>query len=418
MSKLDELLQGVDVEWKALGQVCVFRNGFAFKSKLFKDSGLPIVRITNINEDRVDLTNVKFFDINDYKNTNLSNYIVESSDILIAMSGATTGKIGIYESQTISYLNQRVGKFKPNENVLLKKYLYYNLLFKSNFIYELAGGGAQPNLSSNLLMDKFLIPIPCPDHPEKSLEIQQEIVRVLDELTSLTNQLKTELETERQNRKKQFEFFREQLLSFEKGNVEWKELKDIFYLKNGYTPSKSKEEYWTDGTIPWFRMEDIRKNGRVLNKAIQNVNISAIKGGKLFPANSLIVATSATIGEHALVTVPYLSNQRFTNLSLKEDYTLKYNVEFLNYYCFILDEWCKNNTTIGNFAGVDMTKFRKFLFPIPPLEEQERIVKLLDQFDATHTAIEEEITKEIKLRTQQYEYYREKLLSFPSLRTT
>ena len=130
MSKLDELLQGVDVEWKALGQVCVFRNGFAFKSKLFKDSGLPIVRITNINEDRVDLTNVKFFDINDYKNTNLSNYIVESSDILIAMSGATTGKIGIYESQTISYLNQRVGKFKPNENVLLKKYLYYNLLFK------------------------------------------------------------------------------------------------------------------------------------------------------------------------------------------------------------------------------------------------------------------------------------------------
>lgn len=413
MSKLDELLQGVDVEWKALGQVCVFRNGFAFKSKLFKDSGLPIVRITNINEDRVDLTNVKFFDINDYKNTNLSNYIVESSDILIAMSGATTGKIGIYESQTISYLNQRVGKFKPNENVLLKKYLYYNLLFKSNFIYELAGGGAQPNLSSNLLMDKFLIPIPCPDNPEKSLEIQQEIVRVLDDLTSLTNQLTTELETERQNRKKQFEFFREQLLSFEKGNVEWKELKDIFNLKNGYTPSKSKEEYWTNGTIPWFRMEDIRKNGRVLNEAIQNVNISAIKGGKLFPANSLIVATSATIGEHTLVTVPYLSNQRFTNLSLKEEYTLKYKVEFLNYYCFILDEWCKNNTTIGNFAGVDMTKFKKFMFPIPPIEEQERIVKLLDQFDATHTAIEEEITKEIKLRTQQYEYYREKLLSFP-----
>ncbi len=65
-----------------------------------------------------------------------------------------------------------------------------------------------------------------------------------------------------------------------------------------------------------------------------------------------------------------------------------------------------------------MENIRKFMVPIPPLEEQERIVKLLDQFDATHTAIEEEITKEIKLRTQQYEYYREKLLSFPSLRTT
>ncbi|MDE3964307.1 restriction endonuclease subunit S, partial [Glaesserella parasuis] len=97
--------------------------------------------------------------------------------------------------------------------------------------------------------------------------------------------------------------------------VEWFALEDIFDLKNGYTPSKSNKDYWENGTIPWFRMEDIRENGQILSSALQKVSVHAIKGGKLFPANSIIIATSATIGEHALITVPYLANQRFTNIS-------------------------------------------------------------------------------------------------------
>lgn len=412
MSKLDELLQGVDVEWKALGQVCVFRNGFAFKSKLFKDSGLPIVRITNINEDRVDLTNVKFFDINDYKNTNLSNYIVESSDILIAMSGATTGKIGIYESQTISYLNQRVGKFKPNENVLLKKYLYYNLLFKSNFIYELAGGGAQPNLSSNLLMDKFLIPIPCPDNPEKSLEIQQEIVRVLDELTSLTNQLKTELETERQNRKKQFEFFREQLLSFEKGNVEWKTLGDIGNVKMCKRIFKNETKDF--GDIPFYKIGTF---GKTANAYISRELYEDYKEKYSYPnKGDILISAAGTIGRTVVFDgkPAYFQDSNIIWIENNQETIIN---EYLCHFYKVAKWYVSGGGTIDRLYNDNV---RKTKIPVPfpndkekSLAEQKRIVKLLDQFDATHTAIEEEITKEIKLRTQQYEYYREKLLSFP-----
>ena len=100
--------------------------------------------------------------------------------------------------------------------------------------------------------------------------------------------------------------------------VEYKKLKEIFNTKNGYTPSKSNESYWENGTIPWFRMEDIRENGHILSDSIQHVNLNAIKG-ELFPANSIIVATSATVGEHALITVPSLANQRFTYLMLKHE---------------------------------------------------------------------------------------------------
>ena len=189
--------------------------------------------------------------------------------------------------------------------------------------------------------------------------------------------------------------------------VEWKTLDEIFHLRNGYTPSKGVKEYWENGSIPWFRMEDIRENGRVLNTALQKVSESAVKGGKLFPANSIIIATSATIGEHALITIPFLANQRFTVLSLKPEYIDKFNIYFLYHYCFTLDDWCQKNTTMSSFASVDMNGFRKFLIPIPPLSVQTEIVKILDAV----TALTSELTSELILRQKQYEYYREKLLS-------
>ena len=189
--------------------------------------------------------------------------------------------------------------------------------------------------------------------------------------------------------------------------VEWKTLDEIFHLKNGYTPSKGVKEYWENGSIPWFRMEDIRENGRVLNTALQKVSESAVKGGKLFPANSIIIATSATIGEHALITIPFLANQRFTVLSLKPEYIDKFNIYFLYHYCFTLDDWCQKNTTMSSFASVDMNGFRKFLIPIPPLSVQTEIVKILDAL----TTLTSELTSELILRRKQYEYYREKLLS-------
>jgi type I restriction enzyme, S subunit len=190
--------------------------------------------------------------------------------------------------------------------------------------------------------------------------------------------------------------------------VEWKTIEDIFTLKNGYTPSKAKEEYWEDGNIPWFRMEDIRGNGRVLNDALQKINKVAVKGGKLFPENSIIISTSATIGEHALITVPYLSNQRFTNISLKEEYQDHFDIKFVFYYCFILCSWCKKNTTVSNFSSVDMNGFKKFKFPIPPLHVQTEIVRILDTF----TALTAELTAELTTRKKQYNYYRDNLLTF------
>lgn len=191
--------------------------------------------------------------------------------------------------------------------------------------------------------------------------------------------------------------------------VEYKTLSEVFDTRNGYTPSKKEKNFWENGTIPWFRMEDIRENGGILDKATQYVSQEAVKGSP-FPANSIIVATSATIGEHALITVPSIANQRFTYLMIKEQYKDDYDPKFLYYYCFKLDEYCKECLNQGNFASVDMKKFAKFQFPRLPIEIQREIVRILDNF----TNLTAELVKELTARKTQYGYYRNKFLDFES----
>ncbi|GAA9749259.1 restriction endonuclease subunit S [Helicobacter pylori] len=193
--------------------------------------------------------------------------------------------------------------------------------------------------------------------------------------------------------------------------VEFKTLGEVFEIKNGYTPSKNNPEFWEKGTIPWFRMEDIRKNGRILKDSIQHITPKALKGKKLFPKNSIIISTTATIGEHALLIVDSLANQRFTFLSKKANCNLALDMKFFFYQCFLLGEWCKNNTNVSGFASVDMTAFKKYKFPIPPLEIQQEIVKILDAFTELNT----ELNTELKARKKQYEYYQNMLLDFEGI---
>ena len=187
---------------------------------------------------------------------------------------------------------------------------------------------------------------------------------------------------------------------------------DLFDMRNGYTPSKTNVEYWENGTVPWFRMEDIRQNGRILSDSIQHITSSAVKGGRLFPANSFIIATTATIGEHALIIADSLANQRFTNLQVRKSLIDKVNIKFLYYYMYIVGAWCKNNTNVSGFASVDMKKFKKLLIPIPSISKQQRIVAILDKFEVLVNDLSQGLPAEVAAVQEQYEYYRNKLLSF------
>lgn len=293
-----------------------------------------------------------------------------------------------------------------DENAFNPKFLFYVLTSqwsKLVFNYTIK---AHPSVIRNTY-DIPMVPLP----------VQSEVVRILDAFT----ELEAELEAELAGRKEQYEYYLDRLLdeknleAMDGKPVETKKLDEVFNLKNGYTPSKNNAEYWKNGDVNWFRMDDIRTNGRILSDSIQKVSMDGIKGGKLFEADSLIVSTSATIGEHALITVPFMCNQRFACLTRKPDYKPLLDMKFMFYYASKLDKYCLKNINQGGFASVSMPAFKEFPIPLPSLATQERVVDILDRFDTLTTSLTDGIPAEIAMRREQYEYYRARLLDFPRL---
>ena len=168
---------------------------------------------------------------------------------------------------------------------------------------------------------------------------------------------------------------------------EVKRLDSICEFRNGYTPSKAVNRFWENGTIPWFRMEDIRTNGRILSDAIQHINEEAVKGN-LCPAGSIIMSTTATIGEHALLIVDSLANQQFTNLIIRKSLTHAVDTMWFYHYCFVLGEWCRNNINEGGLAAVNMEDFSNVIIPLPSFDEQKAIASVLSSMDDEISALE------------------------------
>ena len=146
-------------EVKKLGEVCDIINGFAFKSNLFRKEGDAILRISNIQNGYVDLSDAAYFDKSDYGKINFEKYAVKPYDIVIALSGATTGKLGINTTGKDLYLNQRVAICREKTNAITRLFLLYYLHNQSLKFLEDAAGVAQPNLSTEQ-MKEYIIGIP------------------------------------------------------------------------------------------------------------------------------------------------------------------------------------------------------------------------------------------------------------------
>lgn len=246
---------------------------------------------------------------------------------------------------------------------------------------------------------EIIIPIP-------SFSEQQRIVEQLDTFTASIDNLKEQIA----QRRKQYEYYRDELLDLEgKEGVEMKTLGEVCIIKNGYTPSTKESSFWKNGTLPWFTLEDIRKNGRILKDSIKHITSLGLKRGGLFPKDSIIVSTTATIGEYALIKSDFLCNQQITCLTIKEDLKDILLPRFLYYLSNGIGKWCRKNVNGGgSLLIVSTSKLNSLHIPVPSLQEQQRIVSILDTFEASIQNLEAQLEQ----RQKQYEYYRNKLLSF------
>ena len=365
------------VEWKKLGEVCKVHTG----SQLNRSDMLAFGPYPVVNGGR---------EYSGYTD----NFNEKANSITISQGGESAGFVNWIDVYFWAGAHCYVVEIPDYYDT---RYIYHTLKNNERVFQTSKQGAGIPGLNRETLY-KQIIPIP-------SLQEQQRIVGILDTFTASIDNLKEQIA----QRRKQYEYYRDQLLDLEgKPGVEMKMLGEVFDTRNGYTPSTSNEQFWVGGTIPWFKMEDIRDNGRILHDSYLHITPTAVKGKGLFKANSIILATSATIGEHALILVDYLCNQRFTNFFPKEKYTQSIEMKYVYYYMFIIDEWCKQHVNQGGFASVEMSGLYNMSFPIPSLQEQQRIVSILDTFEDSIQNLEAQLEQ----REKQYEYYRNKLLTF------
>ena len=418
MKFLEKLLDGVGVEWKALKDIGIYVRGLVYnKSSESSDGqGYKVLRANNItlSENSLNFDDVKIvnFDTKVKKDQKL-----RCNDILIsAASGSRehVGKVAFIEADIDYYFGGFMGVIRCSTS-MIPRYAFHILTSQHFKIYldEMLNSSTINNLNSAVMGD-FKFPIPCPDNPQKSLEIQAEIVRILDAMTAHTAELTAELTA----RKKQYDYYRDKLLSFEEGEVEWRTLGDVtkkWY--SGGTPTAGNPEYYENGNIPWLRTQEVvfteifETEVKITQAALDN------SSAKWISEHCVIIAISgATAGRSAINKIPLTTNQHCGCLEIDP------NLALYRYVFHWVSFNYENIKSLGQGARGDLnsTIIKNFKIPIPfasdpkkSLAEQARIVAILDKFDALTTSITEGLPREIELRQKQYAYYRDLLLSFP-----
>ena len=407
MSNLEELIEKLcpdGVEYKTLGELGKFYGGLTGKSKEdFKEGNAKFITYKNVySNPALDL------DVEDrvriYPDEN--QRILEYGDVIFTGSSETPDECGFASVLTKKtdeklYLNSFCFIFRFNDvSVMLPDFSKH--LFRCNFLrYQIgktASGVTRFNVSKKL-MAKVKLPVP-------PLEVQREIVRILDNFTELTAELAA--------RQKQYEYYRNSLLTFEDiqksmiKSIPWVKLDNIIEFKNGKGHEKCINE---NGQYIVVNSKFISTNGRV--KKFSDQQLSPLYNNDILMVmsdlpNGQALAKTYLVKENSLYTL----NQRICALTVKNK---NYSTKFLFYYLN------RNKQLLKYDNGVDQTNLKKgdiltVIVPVISLAEQQRIVDILDRFDALCNDISSGLPAEIEARQKQYEYYRDKLLTFKELK--
>ena len=372
LSYLEKLLDGVEVEWKTLEKVL----------KRTKGTKITAGQMKALHKDNAPLKifaggkTVAFVDFKDIpeKDINREPSIIVKSRGIIEFE---------YYDKPFSHKNE-MWSYHSNNDAISIKYIYYFLKINEEYFQKIGGKMQMPQIATPDT-DKFEVPIPCPDNPEKSLAIQAEIVRILDKFTALTAELTAELTA----RKKQYNYYRDQLMNLEeREDTREMSIGDIydFQYGTGNTSPKSGGQYPVYGS-----------NGIVGSHDKYNSEDSPVIGH--IGAYAGIVNWGQ--GKHFVTYNGVICRHKSKEVLQKYAYHL----------LLLQDFGSKSNSASQPFVSYNILNAPIVL--VPPLQEQARIVAILDKFDTLTSSITEGLPREIELRQKQYEYYRDLLFSFP-----
>ena len=379
MSRIDDLIAEYcpdGVEYKRLGDVCKIKNGKDYKHLSAGD--IPVYGSGGVMDVRVDTS------------------VYNRPTVLLPRKGSIANVFYVdgpfWNVDTIFYT-------VIDEEQVIPRYLYH-VMMNAHIENYSTGSAARPSLTQSAL-NKIEIPVP-------PLPVQEEIVRILDSFSSLEAELEAELEA----RRKQYAYYRNELLTFDRERVITACIQDICTrICSGGTPSSKRHDYY-DGNVPWLRTQDIDFN--VINQTSATISDEGLKNSaaQWIPANCVIVAMyGATAAKVAVNSIPLTTNQACCNLQIDET---KADVRYVFHWLSNEYEHLKALGE-GSQSNINAKKVRLYPISLPPFEEQQRIVSILDRFDKLTNDLSSGLPAEIEARHKQYEYYRDRLLSFDEL---
>lgn len=391
MSYLEKLLDGVEVEWLPLGKLGELVRGNGLPKSDFTESGVPAIHYGQI---------YTFYGLSTETTKSFVSHEtakklkkVNSGDVVITNTSENftdVGKALVYLGKEQAVTGGHATIFKPNSTIIGKYFAYFTQTDSfANEKRKYSKGTKVIDVSASD-MAKIIIPIPCPDNPEKSLAIQSEIVRILDKFTALTAELTAELTM----RKKQYNYYRDKLLSFEEGGVEWKTLGEIVKMRAGQHISARNIVDGKEGDFvyPCFGGNGIR--GYVKEKSHDGEHLLIGRQGALC-GNVQRMKGQFYATEHAVV------------VSAMQGIDIDWAFHMLT--TMNLNQYASKSAQPGLAVG----KLQELKLLVPSIERQKYIAKILDKFDTLTSSITEGLPREIELRQKQYEYYRDLLFSFP-----
>ena len=383
MSRLEELIQELcpnGVEYDSLKNISEMQRGTSLTKKKATPGKIPVVSGGR---------QPAFY---------CDTYNRDEETITVAGSGAGAGYVQywnepIFVSDAFSV--------KSNEKTTTK-YLYYCLEGKQDFIYSTQKGSGVPHVHISSI-ENMKLPVP-------PLEVQREIVRILDSFTLLTAELTAELTA----RKKQYEYYRDNLLAF-RAETPKVRLGDICSLITKGTTPKS---YTTSGVafVKTEAFEDSRIIPERLSYVDNETHTTFLKRSILEEDDILITIAGATIGKCAMVPkdiLPANTNQALAIIRLADGNSPKYVMYVLQ--SDIMKRYMAKSIKGSAQPNLNLQQLNDLIFPLPSLAEQERIVGILDRFDSLCNDISTGLPAEIEARQKQYEFYRDKLLTFKQL---
>ncbi|EMS3560589.1 TPA: restriction endonuclease subunit S [Escherichia coli] len=387
LNYLEKLLDGTEVEWKALGDVTsVLRGKRLTKNLLSAEEKFPVFH--------GGLEPLGYY--------NKSNR--PANTVMIINVGASAGTVGY---STVDFWSSD-GCFCLEHNELLNnRFLYFALIGYQSLLKSKVRVAGIPTLDA-IVVNKLLIPIPCPENPEKSLAIQSEIVRILDKFTALTAELNM--------RKKQYNYYRDQLFSFGAHDVKRLKLGELCVIGDGLhgTP-----EYDANGDYFFINGNNLGYQKISFNDNTKKVNDSMFKkhGIHFDPINTVFLSINGTIGN-----VSFYNNEKIVLGKSVAYFKIKSPELHTRYLFYFLQtnyakQYFENQKTGSTIKNLGLKSLRAFEIPIPSYDEQLYIVATMDKFYNLTNSITEGLPREIELRQKQYEYYRDLLFSFPKPET-